>query len=149
MATTQTASTQQQLVVLTLGEEEYALRIQQVQEIIRFAQPRAVASAEPWIRGVISLRGKIVPVLDLGLRLGLSFEPGDDQKIVILEAETGTAGVVVDGVEEVLMVDEEQLDDLPGGGGDAIEKVAKIEDRLVMLLDADRLLSGVASGAHA
>jgi purine-binding chemotaxis protein CheW len=149
MSTTQTASTQQQLVVLTLGEEEYALRIQQVQEIIRFAQPRAVASTEPWIRGVISLRGKIVPVLDLGLRLGLAFEPGDEQKIVILEAETGTAGVVVDGVEEVLMVDEDQLDDLPGGGGDAIDKVAKIDDRLVMLLDADRLLAGIENGQYA
>ena len=149
MPTTQTATTQQQLVVLTLGEEEYALRIQQVQEIIRFTQPRAVASAEPWIRGVISLRGKIVPVLDLGLRLGLAFEPGDEQKIVICESETGTAGVVVDGVEEVLMVDEEQLDDLPGGGTDAIDQVAKIDDRLVMLLDADRLLAGVETGAYA
>ena len=149
MSTTQTASTQQQLVVLTLGEEEYALRIQQVQEIIRFTAPRAVASTDPWIRGVISLRGKIVPVLDLGLRLGLAFEPGDEQKIVILEAENGTAGVVVDGVEEVLMVDEEQLDDLPGGGGDAIDKIAKIDDRLVILLDADRLLAGAESGAYA
>ena len=139
----------QQLVVFALGHEEYALPIQQVQEIIRYSEPRAVSSAEPWIRGVISLRGKIVPVLDLGLRLGLAFEPGDEQKIVILEAETGTAGVVVDGVEEVLMVDEDQLDDLPGGGGDAIDKVAKIDDRLVMLLDADRLLGGIESGAYA
>ena len=146
---TQTASTQQQLVVLSLGDEEYALRIQQVQEIIRYTQPRAVSSTDPWIRGVISLRGKIVPVLDLGLRLGLSFEPGEDQNIVIIEAESGTAGVVVDNVEEVLMVDDEQLDDLPGGGGDAIEKVAKIGDRLVMLLSADHLLGGVEHGAYA
>ena len=146
---TQTASTQQQLGVLSLGDEEYALRIQQVQEIIRYTQPRAVASTDPWIRGVISLRGKIVPVLDLGLRLGLAFEPGEDQNIVIIEAESGTAGVVVDEVEEVLMVDEEQLDDLPGAGAEAIDKVAKIEDRLVMLLDADRLLAGVETGVYA
>jgi len=149
MSTTQNASTQQQLVVLSLGDEEYALRIQQVQEIIRYTQPRAVASTDPWIRGVISLRGKIVPVLDLGVRLGLATEPGDDQNIVIVEAESGTAGVVVDGVEEVLMVDDEQLDDLPGGGGDAIDKIAKIGDRLVMLLSADRLLGGVETGAFA
>ena len=93
--------------------------------------------------------GEVVPVLDLGLRLGLAFEPGDEQKIVILEAESGTAGVVVDEVEEVLMVDDEQLDDLPGTGAEASDKVAKIDDRLVMLLDADRLLGGIESGAYA
>jgi purine-binding chemotaxis protein CheW len=136
-----TATTQQQLVVLSLGDEEYALRIQQVQEIIRYTAPRAVASADPWVRGVISLRGKIIPVLDLGLRLGLSLEPGSDQKIVIVEAEGGTTGVVVDDVEEVVMVDDEQLDDLPGNDLDAIDQVARIDDRLVMLLEADRLVA--------
>ena len=140
----------QQLVVFALGQEEYALPIQQVQEIIRYSEPRPVSSAEPWIRGVISLRGKIVPVLDLGLRLGLVTEPAAEQNIVIVEAECGTSGVVVDGVEEVLMVDDEQLDDLPGGGGDdAIEKIAKIGDRLVLLLSADRLLGGVETVAPA
>jgi len=82
----------QQLVVFALGDEEYALPIQQVQEIIRYSEPRAVSSTEPWIRGVISLRGKIVPVFDLGLRLGLHAEPGQDQKIVIVETGSGTAG---------------------------------------------------------
>ena len=144
MSTTQ-PSTTQQLVVLSLGDEEYALRIQQVQEIIRYTPPRAVASTDPWIRGVISLRGKIVPVLDLGLRLGLAIEPAAQQNIVIVEAESGTSGVIVDGVEEVLMVDDAQLDELPGGGNDdAIEKIAKIGDRLVLLLSADRLLGRVA-----
>ena len=149
MSTTQTASTQQQLVVLTLGEEEYALRIQQVQEIIRFAQPRAVASTEPWIRGVISLRGKIVPVFDLGLRLGLHAEPGQDQKIVIIETNSGTAGVIVDEVEEVLTVGADQLDEVPGAGSDAIDAIAKIDDRLVVLLTPDRLLAGVGDLAYA
>src|SRR3712207_1100211 len=115
----------QQLVVFALAEEEYALPIQQVQEIIRYSEPRSVASTEPWIRGVISLRGRIIPVFDLGLRLGLHTEPGDNQKIVIVETAEGVAGVVVDEVEEVLTVPVEQLDEVPGAGSDAIQGVAQ------------------------
>lgn len=139
----------QQLVVFALGNEEYALPIQQVQEIIRYSEPRAVSSAEPWIRGVISLRGKIVPVFDLGLRIGVHAEPGDDQKIVIIETVSGTAGVVVDEVEEVLTVDADQLDEIPGAGSDAIDAIAKIDDRLVVLLNPDRLLAGAGDIAYA
>jgi purine-binding chemotaxis protein CheW len=139
----------QQLVVFALGHEEYALPIQQVQEIIRYSEPRAVSSAEPWIRGVISLRGKIVPVFDLGLRIGVHAEPGEDQKIVIIETASGTAGVVVDEVEEVLTVDADQLDEVPGAGSDAIDAIAKIDDRLVVLLNPDRLLANAGDVAYA
>ncbi|HWT94209.1 MAG TPA: chemotaxis protein CheW [Solirubrobacteraceae bacterium] len=132
----------QQLVVFALGNEEYALPIQQVQEIIRYTEPRAVSSAEPWVRGVISLRGKIIPVFDLGVRIGVHAEPGEDQKIVIIETESGTAGVVVDEVEEVLTVEAGQLDEIPGAGSDAIDAIAKIDDRLVVLLNPERLLAG-------
>ena len=59
-----------QLVVFSLGEEEYALPIADVHEIIRYTEPRSVASSVNWVRGVISLRGKIVPVYDLASRLG-------------------------------------------------------------------------------
>src|SRR5437870_9968302 len=106
-------TTHRQLVVFSLGEEEYALPITQVQEIIRYTEPRAVASEAAWIRGVISLRGKIVPVCDLAARLGLSTELADNAKIVIVETDGGTAGVIVDEVEEVLTVDEGQLDAVP------------------------------------
>ena len=132
----------QQLVVFALGTEEYALPIQQVQEIIRYAEPRAVASDEPWVRGVISLRGKIIPVFDLGLRIGLHVEQGDDQKIVIVESDGATAGVIVDEVEEVLTVEAGQLDDVPGAGSGTIDAIAQIDDRLVVLLTPDRLLAG-------
>ena len=139
----------QQLVVFALGEEEYALPIQQVQEIIRYSEPRPVSSTEPWIRGVISLRGKIVPVYDLGLRLGLLAEPGDDQKIVIVETDAGTAGVVVDEVEEVLTISTDQLDEVPGAGSDAIDGIAKMDDRLIILLSPDRLLSAMGDATYA
>ena len=138
-----TTTIEQQIVVFALSAEEYALPIQNVQEIIRYAEPRAVASPEPSIRGVISLRGKIVPVVDLALRLGLVAEPADEQKIVIVELDGGTVGVVVDDVEEVLTIDASQLDEIPGASSDAIDAIAKLGDRLVVLLNPDRLLGGL------
>ncbi len=127
--------TTRQLVVFSLGEEEYALPITQVHEIIRWTDPRSVASDEAWVRGVISLRGKIVPVYDLAARLGLMAERPEHAKIVIVQTGTDMAGVIVDDVEEVLTVDVEQLDTVPAAGDPAIEAIAKIEQRLVVLLD--------------
>lgn len=138
-----TAELTRQLVVFSLGDEEYALPITQVQEIIRFSEPRPVASDVAWIRGVISLRGKIIPVCDLASRLGVGHEAGRDQKIVVLETVTGTAGVIVDQVEEVLTVESDQLDDVPGAATDLIEAIAKIDDRLVVLLNPDTIFAGV------
>ncbi|HVV58529.1 MAG TPA: chemotaxis protein CheW [Gaiellaceae bacterium] len=139
----------QQLVVFSLGDEEYALPITQVQEIIRYTEPRAVASEESWIEGVISLRGKIIPVCNLAGRLGLGTERVDHAKIVIVETAGGTAGVTVDEVEEVLTLDEEQLDAVPGAGTECIEAVAKIDDRLVVLLNSDGIFAGASLGAAA
>ena len=82
-----------QLGVFTLGAEQYALPIEQVHEIIRYDEPRSVASPIAWVRGVISLRGRIVPVYDLAARLGLDSELSDSTKIVIVEAGSETAGV--------------------------------------------------------
>jgi purine-binding chemotaxis protein CheW len=126
--------TSQQLVVFSLGAEEYALPIGSVHEIIRYTEPRTVASDAEWIRGVIGLRGKIIPIFDLASRMALQTgaEPG---KIVIVESGTGQVGVMVDEVEEVLTVSSEQLEDVPSATNEAIEAIAKIDDRLVILLN--------------
>jgi purine-binding chemotaxis protein CheW len=130
-------TTTHQLVVFSLGAEEYALPIEAVHEIIRYTEPRSVASSVGWIRGVISLRGKIVPVYDLAARLGHgSGVQGDDQKIVIVETSTDKAGVVVDDVQEVLTIDPEQLELVPSADGGSIEAIAKVDDRLIVLLNA-------------
>jgi purine-binding chemotaxis protein CheW len=136
-------STTRQLVVFSLGEEEYALPINQVQEIIRYTEPRAVASEVAWIRGVISLRGKIVPVCDLGARLGLLAEEKVAGKIVIVETGSVTAGIIVDDVDEVLTIEDGQLDDVPAAGSDSIEGIAKVGDRLVVLLNTEGIFGGV------
>ena len=126
-------TTSQQLVVFSLGSEEYALPIGAVHEIIRFTEPRSVASGAVWVRGVIGLRGKIIPIFDLASRMGVA--ASEPAKIVIFESGTGQVGVMVDEVEEVLTVTSEQLEDVPSAASDAIDAIAKIEDRLVILLN--------------
>jgi purine-binding chemotaxis protein CheW len=133
--------TSQQLVVFSLGAEEYALPIEAVHEIIRFTEPRAVASDVDWIRGVIGLRGKIIPIFDLAARMGLvdlSAEPG---KIVIVETGTDQVGVIVDEVDEVITVTTDMLEDVPSANRDTIEAIAKVEDRLVILLNPEGLFA--------
>jgi purine-binding chemotaxis protein CheW len=134
-------TTSQQLVVFSLGSEEYALPIGAVHEIIRFTEPRAVTSDADWIRGVIGLRGKIIPIFDLAARMGLvdlSAEPG---KIVIVETGTGQVGVIVDEVDEVITVTSDQLEDVPTASRDTIDAIAKVEDRLVVLLNPEGLFA--------
>src|SRR5919205_105514 len=138
-------TTSQQLVVFSLGSEEYALPIGSVHEIIRFTEPRTVASEADWIRGVIGLRGKIIPIFDLAARMELDAAGSEPGKIVIVESHAGQVGVMVDEVEEVLTVTSEKLEDVPSAASDAIEAIAKIEDRLVILLNPAGLFAG--SGA--
>src|SRR5689334_21495393 len=142
-----TSETTRQLVIFSLGAEEYALPITRVQEIIRYTEPRSVASHTAWIRGVINLRGKIVPVCDLAQRLGLQVEMPASAKIVIVETEIGTAGVIVDDVEEVLTVEQSQLEDVPSADSDYVEAIAKVGDRLAILLNPDGLFAGVQVAA--
>ena len=139
--------TTRQLVIFSLGQEEYALPITQVQEIIRYTEPRSVASQTRWIRGVINLRGNIVPVCDLAERLGLGLERPESAKIVIVETASGSAGVIVDDVDEVLTVTSEQLEDVPTADPAYVDAVAKVGERLAILLKPDGLLAGVQIAA--
>jgi purine-binding chemotaxis protein CheW len=135
----------QQLVVFSLGSEEYALPIGSVHEIIRYTEPRTVASDAAWIRGVIGLRGKIIPIFDLAARMQLDAAACEPGKIVIVESGTGQVGVMVDEVEEVLTVAGDQLEAPPAS--DAVDAIAKIGDRLVVLLDPEGLFARPAAAA--
>jgi purine-binding chemotaxis protein CheW len=138
-------TTSQQLVVFSLGAEEYALPIAAVSEIIRFSEPRSVASEVAWIRGVIGLRGKIIPIFDLAARLELPGADSEPGKIVILETGSDQVGVMVDEVEEVLTVEADQLEPVPTANTDSIEAIAKIDDRLVILLNSEGLFASTPS----
>jgi purine-binding chemotaxis protein CheW len=141
------ATSTRQLVVFALGSEEYALPITRVQEIIRYGEPRSVASQESWVRGVINLRGRILPVCDLAERLGLPTERAESAKIVIVETGSGNAGLIVDDVAEVLTIGEDELEPSPTASNGEIEAIATVGERLVILLDPDGLFAGVEVSA--
>jgi purine-binding chemotaxis protein CheW len=128
-----------QIVVFGLGAEEYALTIGDVQEIIRYVEPRTVSSDAPWILGVISLRGKIIPVCDLAMRLGVERGSGESTKIIVVEAGDHIVGLVVDDVIEVLTVDQSQIEELHLVSGSGAHSVAKVDERLIVLLASDGL----------
>lgn len=138
-----------QLVVFVLGNEEYGLPIRTVQEVIRYQQPRVVASSDQTLLGVINLRGRIVPVHDVRPVLGLKAEGADGaegaEKIVLINVNDKMSGVVVDDVSEVLSVETSQFEDLPAAGNAIVEGVVKAGDRLIVLLDPIAL-TGLSSG---
>jgi purine-binding chemotaxis protein CheW len=94
---------------------------------------------------VIGLRGKIIPIFDLAARMELETVDSEPGKIVIVESGSGQVGVMVDEVEEVLTVTGEQLEDVPSANSDSIEAIAKIEDRLVILLNPEGLFARSAA----
>jgi purine-binding chemotaxis protein CheW len=134
-----------QIVVFSLGESEYAVPIHMVKEIIRYSTPQSNAAGVPWIRGVINLRGSIISVCDLAMRLTPGTEANEDErsKILILESGDRLAGIIVNDVDEVRSIDPDQVDQAPASSGEFIDAVVRVEDRLVMLLDAEALLAGM------
>lgn len=131
--------TTRQLVVFSLAGEHYGLPIEQVHEIIRFTEPRSIASASNWVRGVIGLRGRILPVYDVAARIGVQGPADSQAKIVIAEFGGETAGVIVESVEEVLTITEAQIDAVPTADSPLIEAIARVGDRLVALLTLENL----------
>ena len=139
---TNESSSTRQLIVCSLGAEEYALPITHVQEIIRYSEPRTIPSAPLGVRGVINLRGRIIPVCDLTQRLGVFIEPGPESKIIVVEVGEDVAGLIVDEVTEVMTVTADQLE-LPRAGQDrVISSIARVGDRLVVVLDLAVVLGG-------
>src|SRR5262245_7749195 len=102
-----------QLVVFALGGEEYALPIESVQEVIRWSGPRSIGAAEPWLLGVVSVRGAIVPICDLAVRLGRETPHAPEPRIVLVEVTAGPVGLVVDEVAEVITVDAARIAAVP------------------------------------
>lgn len=146
-------SASRQLVVCALGAERYGLPIERVREIVRWVEPRPVAADGDGLRGVIGLRGRLLPVHDLAALLGLpradgAAAPPPSAKIVVVETDDEPAGLVVDDVVEVRTVDGELIEELaaPSFDGRPAE-IAKLGERLVLLLDPVALLSAAGVAA--
>jgi purine-binding chemotaxis protein CheW len=135
-----------QLVTFRLGSEEFGVKILVVNEIIRLVQITQVPNAPAFIEGVINLRGKVLPVVGLRKRFNMPEMPLDSQsRIIVMELDHNVVGFLVDGVSEVLRIPESTVEKAPpvvaGIGSEYIEGVGKLNDRLLILLDLQALLS--------
>jgi purine-binding chemotaxis protein CheW len=131
-----------QVVVFSLHGEDYALPITSVREIIRYTAPSATGGLTGLIQGMIVLRGHVLPVVDISLRLGRSLDPDDSTKILVIELDAGAVGLIVDAVEEVLLIPADQIDPLPAAEDGLGAEIAKVGDRLIVLVDPERALAG-------
>jgi purine-binding chemotaxis protein CheW len=139
----------QELTFFVHGEE-FAVEILRVREVMGVPSITRVPTTPPSIRGVVNIRGTVVPIVDLGLRFGLPELPLTKRTcIVIVEvqddgAETGM-GLLVDRVNEVVDLEDSQIEEVPAFGVsvrlDFLRGVAAVSEKLVMLLDVDRVLS--------
>jgi len=135
-----------QLVAFFIGDEEYAVEIQYVREINRLVEITRVPRTPEFVLGVINLRGRVIPVIDLRVRFGLSKRENDDRsRIVVVEVKNQTIGLRVDSVSEVLRLPADTMDPPPniisGREAECVKGVAKLENKLLILLDLDNVLS--------
>jgi purine-binding chemotaxis protein CheW len=136
-----------QAVTFALGSEEYGVDIAQVQEINRMVTITHVPRAPHFMEGVINLRGQLIPIIDLRTRFGMErSERTKNTRIVVTEIGNKRIGMVVDSVSEVLRIPVEQIEDAPdlvaGVDTEYIRGVGKMGDRLIIMLDLGRVISG-------
>ncbi len=135
-----------QLVSFKIGNEEFGVNILNVQEINKMTQITKVPNAPEFVEGVINLRGRVIPVINLRTRLKLEKkEPDKDTRIIVVDIEKNTVGFIVDGVSEVLRIPVSITEPPPeivaGVDSEFIKSVGKLEDRLLILIDLDKILT--------
>lgn len=134
-----------QLVSFSIGEEEFGVDILNVQEINKMIKITKVPNAPHFVEGVINLRGRVIPVIDLRTRLNMGKIAEDkDTRIIVVEIKTKTIGFIVDAVSEVLRIPKSITETPPeivtGINSEFISAVAKLEDRLIILIDLNKIL---------
>ncbi|MBC2582571.1 chemotaxis protein CheW [Clostridium sp. DJ247] len=130
-----------QVVVFKLNNEQFAVQTAKVQSINDAMEITKVPKAPDHIKGLINLRGSVISLLDINLLLDVPKEEQRQNNIIILEMEYELVGINVDQVDEVLDVEEETIEKINDGKKAYIEGVINFQDRIVTLIDIDKLLS--------
>jgi purine-binding chemotaxis protein CheW len=134
------ATAERQVVVFSLLGEPYALPITSVREIIRYTAPGATATASGLIRGMINLRGRLLPVIDVTPLLGGQLEIAAGTRILVVEVAKSVFGMLVDGVEGIVRVTAEQIETLPAAASRELsEEIATVGQRVIVLVDPARV----------
>jgi len=141
-------------LTFTLKDEDYGIHILTVREIIGYMDVTPVPQTPEFVKGVVNLRGKVIPVINLRSRFGMTETDVSDETCIIVvdvdfqteqESEVIQMGIVVDTVQEVLDIPRENIDPAPNFGGEIdteyIEGMGKVEENVVILLDIDRVLT--------
>jgi len=142
---TETAG-QREFLTFTLGKENYAIDILKVQEIRGYEQPTRIANTPDFIKGVINLRGHIVPIVDLRLKLGVGEARYDSNTVaIILNILKRVVGIVVDGVSDVTLLAADAIKPPPEFGSalktEYIVGLATVGEELLIIVDIERLMS--------
>jgi purine-binding chemotaxis protein CheW len=140
------AHAKREYLAFALGAEQYAVDLLQVQEIRSYETVTRIANAPAHIQGVINLRGRIVPILDLRIRFGLEHASFNEQTVVIiLNVREAVVGAVVDAVSDVVEIGADDIKDTPTLSStvntDHLTGMATVNDRMLIMLDMDRFLS--------
>ena len=140
-------------LTFALAEEEYGLPVLKVREIIKMMDITEVPQMPPHVKGVINLRGKVIPVVDLRLTFGFASREYDERTCIIVaevELQEGRVlmGMVVDAVSEVVSISNDEIEDTPSFGGrintEYMRGLAKVRGRVKILLELDKVFGGVA-----
>lgn len=141
---------QEKYLTFELGDESYGVAVLKVREIIRMQEVTPVPKMPAHVKGVINLRGKIIPVVDLRIKFGLrNLETTEQTCIVVVQAtnsggDSSQIGIIVDAVQEVVAISSEEMEESPDFGGkvntDYILSMAKVKGDVKTLLDIDKVL---------
>jgi purine-binding chemotaxis protein CheW len=139
--------TTQEYLSFTLGHEEYGVDILKVQEIRGYEKPTAIANAPAFIKGVVNLRGTIVPIVDMRIKFSLGEAKYDQFTVVIILNITGRiVGMVVDGVSDVIGLTADEMRPAPEFSASCdtryITALGTVEDRMLILVDIEKLMTG-------
>ena len=140
-----------EFLAFTLGQEEYGIDILKVQEIRGYEAVTRIANAPNFMKGVVNLRGTIVPIVDLRIKFSLG-EPTYDQftVVIVLNLHKRVVGIVVDGVSDVTTLSPEQIRPAPSMGTaldtESLLGLGTIDGRMLILIDIEKLMSGADMG---
>jgi purine-binding chemotaxis protein CheW len=135
-----------QLISFAVGAEDYGLELLRVREVIRMPQITWLPQAPRCVKGVINLRGDVIPIVDLRERFGMQAQEHTAMtRVIVVEVEGKPVGMVVDSASQVVRVPADQFDSPPavigGMSRDFILSVGKMGDRLIIMIDVERILS--------
>lgn len=135
-----------QLVIFSLGKEEYGVDIMQVKEIVTYKEPVKVPNTPQFVEGIINLRGEIIPIVNLKKRFNIPGEDiGDQTRVIVMSIDSKKVGFIVDDASEVITINNENIEPAPeivaGIDRRYITGIGKVEERILIILDLDKLFS--------